>query len=199
MVLLTLSAFYLILALKAEFLKWLVPAALTGGGLYLGFIEHSEKYPPGFVRFKFIAGALAITAGLALPAFGAKETVRWTKYSPAALEEALKAKKPVVMDFYADWCIPCHELDEFTYRDKNVIRALDRFARIKVDLTSPDEPAVEEIIEKFDIVGVPTILFLDPAGKEVKKNRETGFVDAKQFLELLKNPKLKNESRPKSP
>ncbi len=190
-VLLSLSAFYLILAVSPSHLKWLVPLALTGGGGYLGFIEESKKYSPGFVRFKRIAGAVAIAAGMALPAFGPKESVRWEKYSPAALEEAAQNKKPVVMDFYADWCIPCHELDQFTYSNPKVIRALDRFARIKVDLTSSDDPSAEKIIEKFEIAGVPTILFLDSTGKEVKKIRTPGFVDAKEFLALIDEPQLK--------
>jgi len=96
-----------------------------------------------------------------------------------------------VMDFYADWCIPCHELDQFTYSDKRVIQGLERFARFKVDLTAPDEPEVEKMIEKFEIVGVPTILFLDPGGREVKENRVTGFINAKEFLKLLENPRLR--------
>ena len=198
-ILLTLSAFYLILAVNAEFLKWLVPAALAGGGIFLGFIERSEKYSLGFVRFKQIAGAAAIAAALALPVFGPKETVKWEKYTPSALEEAVKTKRPVVLDFYADWCIPCHELDQFTYSDPKVIKGLDRFVRLKVDLTSPDDPETETIIEKFGIAGVPAILFLDAAGQEVKENRVTGFVDAKEFLGLLQSPQLQHESDPQSP
>ncbi len=190
-VLLALSAFYLILALDASYLKWLVPAALIGGGAFLGFIERSEKVSLNFVRFKQIAGVLAIAAGLALPALAPKEAVKWNKYSPSALKEAAANKKPVVMDFYADWCIPCHELDQFTYSDKKVIQALDGFVRLKVDLTSSDDPEIQKIIDLFEIVGVPSILFLGKDGKEVKENRVTGFVDADEFLALLDSPSLK--------
>lgn len=190
-VLLTLAGFYLILALNAEFLKWLVPVALTGGGIFLGFVEGSEKYSLNFVRFKQIAGAAAILAGVMIPVLGPKQTVIWEKYSPAALEEAVKAKQPVVLDFYADWCIPCHELDQFTFSDSKVIGGLNGFARFKVDLTAADEPEVEEVIEKFEVVGVPTVLFLDSIGNEVKENRVTGFINAKEFLVLLDSPRLK--------
>lgn len=184
-ILLAVAAFYFMLAFYTAGLPWLVPGALVLGGAYLGFFEKSKNYSAAFLQFKKLAGVLAMAAGLAIPIFAPKQGVIWESFAPEKLTQAVQAGKPVVMDFYADWCIPCHELDQFTYTDPTVIEKLDGFVRMKVDLTNPTDPAIEALTEKFEIVGVPTILFLNEKGEEVKGTRITGFVPAKEFMEIL--------------
>lgn len=190
-ILLALAGFYLLLAFYPEWLPRLWPVALVAGGLYLGFLEHSVKYSPLFLQLKKTLGVFAVIAGLSWPFFGMhKERVVWEMFRAERIEEAKAAGRPVIMDFYADWCIPCHELDQYTYSDKQVIEALTGFVRLKVDLTDPDQGEAMEAIGRFDIVGVPTIVFLDPQGKEVKEARLTGFAPPEEFLDILSSPRF---------
>lgn len=114
----------------------------------------------------------------------------WERYRPDLLEEARAAGQPVMFDFYADWCIPCHELDRFTYSDPSVIRALDGFRRVKVDTTYLNDDVTKRLVEDFGVVGVPTVIFLDEQGKEVDEMRISGFVGPHELLDSLRSGPL---------
>jgi thioredoxin:protein disulfide reductase len=105
--------------------------------------------------------------------------VQWQKYDAAV---ASTTGKPIVIDFFATWCIPCKELDEKTFSDATVAKDLDRFTRIKADLTNGDDPAVKELTKRYAIVGVPTVVFIDSSGHEQQQVRLTGFEKPEQFL-----------------
>ena len=92
----------------------------------------------------------------------------------------------MILDFSADWCLPCHELERKTFTDARVIAAAGEFATFKVDLTHADSPAAVEHTKRFRIQGVPTIVFLAPGGREVEAARFSGFLPAEAFLEKLK-------------
>jgi len=106
--------------------------------------------------------------------------LKWQKYDAAAVTPS--AGKPVIIDFFATWCIPCKELDEKTFSDAAVAKDLDRFTRIKADLTNGDDLLVRELTKRYAIVGVPTVVFLDSAGHEQQQLRLTGFEKPEQFL-----------------
>lgn len=195
MILFAAAFFYLLLAVNPPLTKWLVPLAITLGGIYLGFIERAAHYTPRFILIKRTLGALAALAGIWLIILTPREGVRWEAYSAEKLQIAREAGKPAVLDFYADWCIPCHELDQFTFTDKRVIAALENFARLKVDLTDPEGKEAAEVIDKFDVVGVPVIAFVDPKGEEIKSARITGFVSADEFMENLKRTQEEKQRR----
>ena len=90
------------------------------------------------------------------------------------------------MDLYADWCIPCLELDRITFTDSKVLKATEDFVKLKVDLTRYDAPAVKELRQKFNISGVPTIVFLGPDGKGVLGTRVVGYLPPEEFMERMK-------------
>jgi thiol:disulfide interchange protein DsbD len=112
--------------------------------------------------------------------------VQWQKYD-ASLVTA--TGKPVIIDFYAAWCIPCKELDEKVFSDAAVARDLDRFTRVKADLTNNDDPLVRELTKRYAIVGVPTVVFLDSSGHEQQQLRLTGLETPEQFLARTKQVK----------
>ena len=116
-------------------------------------------------------------------------TVAWSRYDAAALTSARTSGKPVVIDFYADWCLPCKELDQKTFSDASVAHELDRFVRVKADLTAADDARTKELTKQYAIVGVPTIVILDAAGNEMKDARLTGFEEPGAFLKRLQQVK----------
>jgi thiol:disulfide interchange protein DsbD len=190
-VLLTFGIFYVTIAFKWPFIKWIVPGAFVAGGLYLGWIERSARQSKKMFAFQGIAGVLAVAIGLFF-FFTPQSGLVWEKYHAGILEEARASSQPVVLDFYADWCIPCHELDQFTYSDPGVMRTLQRFRKIKVDVTSVDTDEAREAIRRFDVFGVPTIIFLDEKGLEVPGLRMNGFVSPKEFVSAVRSSELEN-------
>ena len=81
-----------------------------------------------------------------------------------------------MIDVYADWCLPCKELDEFTFTDPAVRSAAEGLVRLKLDLTRIEAGSqAERARERFGILGVPTILFLDSSGRERAELRLEGF------------------------
>jgi len=92
--------------------------------------------------------------------------------------------KPVLVDFYADWCTACKELEEKTFSDEAVKTTMDRFVLVKVDLTANDE-AAKAISAKYGIFGPPAILFFDQNGTRMKSADIVGFKEPGEFLDHL--------------
>ena len=105
--------------------------------------------------------------------------------SISELEQAVRAAgKPVMLDFYADWCVSCKEMERFTFSDPGVQAKLAGFKLLKADVTAntADDKA---LLARFGLFGPPGILFFDASGKEIKTVRVVGFQDAPQFLASL--------------
>jgi thioredoxin:protein disulfide reductase len=184
-VLVGVGLFYLGLAFFPKFTPWVIALTLLLGGLYLGFIEQSGLDKKGFRLTKWIVGTAGLVAGVMMVMNLQKEGVEWTPFSQEQLESAIADNRPVVLDFYADWCIPCLELDRVTFVNPDVIDALDDFVRLKVDLTNFESEESEIIRQQFNIIGVPTIVFIDASGAEVGPARVTGFLNASDFLQRV--------------
>ncbi len=104
----------------------------------------------------------------------------------AELDEVLKgAQKPVMLDFYADWCVACREMDKFTFHDPKVRAELQNVTLLQVDVTENNEND-RVLMKRFGLFGPPGIIFFDRNGQELAQDRVAGFMDAGQFLELLK-------------
>ncbi|MFA7254628.1 MAG: cytochrome c biogenesis protein CcdA [Candidatus Omnitrophota bacterium] len=192
-VLLTFGVFYVAIAFKWPFVQWIVPGAFVAGGLYLGWIERSARLAKKFFAFQWILGTLAVALGLFF-FFAPKGGMVWEKYHAGILEEARASGQPVILDFYADWCIPCHELDQFTYSDPRVIAMLTDFRKIKVDATSEEEEETRDAIRQFDVFGVPTIIFLNEKGREIPSLRMNGFVPPEALVSAVRASELGNTS-----
>ncbi len=184
-VLVGVGLFYLGLAFIPKYTPWILAATLLLGGIYLGFFERSGLDRKGFRLTKWIVGVVAIIFGVLMVQNLTKPSVEWEPFNATEYEAALAEGKPIVLDFYADWCIPCLELDRVTFVDEGVIEALDRFERFKVDLTNFDSEESEQLRQQFDIVGVPTIVFIGSNGTEVRGARVIGFLNPTQFLEQV--------------
>ncbi len=165
---------------------FLLPAAVAlAAGLHLGWIDRTRA---GFRAFRWLK-AVAGTAGMVLATYLIGlfviqgPGVKWEAYSDHLLADAVKSGKPVIMDFSADWCAPCRELDEVTFHNKEVVEQSTRdFVMIKVDLTRRGTPTTERLLQKFEVKGVPTVVFINRHGKERRDLRLVDYLPPDQFL-----------------
>ena len=108
--------------------------------------------------------------------------------SLAQLEEKLKQAKskgqPVLLDFYADWCVTCKEMELLTFSDERVKRALSNYQLIQVDVTK-NTSEHRLILKKYELFGPPAILLFDAQGLENQSKRVIGFMKPDRFLERL--------------
>jgi thioredoxin:protein disulfide reductase len=185
-ILLGTALFYCSLALAPKETIYVIPLVLVVGGIYLGFVDSSGKDKPVLKNIQWIFGIATILLGL-LYANSMRETgISWETYTDLDLSEAKENGMPVVIDFYADWCIPCLELDRNTWTDPKVMEATKDVSRFKVDLTYFDSPESELLRKKFNISGVPTVIFIRMDGTEAAESRIVGFVPPEEFLDKLK-------------
>jgi thiol:disulfide interchange protein DsbD len=102
-----------------------------------------------------------------------------------ALDVALlESTKPVMLDFYADWCVSCKEMEAFTFTDPNVIDRMEQFLLLKADVTK-NTPQDRALLKRFNLFGPPGILFFEPGGTEIKNIRVVGFQSAEKFTPIL--------------
>ncbi len=169
-------------------LGWIVLAFALLSGIYLAIFERT-KVAAGWFRPLKAAVGLAVVAGgawIAVPMVGARPEPIFHPYGAEALDRARSEGRPVIVDFFAAWCVPCKELDRFTFSDPRVLEEADRFLMLKADLTSFESASVREVRERFAVLGVPTVVFLDGRGEERKDLRVYGFEDPASFLARMR-------------
>ena len=112
--------------------------------------------------------------------------VAWTRVaSLAELQAKLQAPgRTVMLDFYADWCVSCKEMEAFTFSDPKVRAQLDRMLLLQVDVTANNEDD-KALLKRFSLFGPPGIIFFDPEGREIKGLRVIGYQNAERFLKTL--------------
>jgi len=165
--------------------RWGVAASLVIGALFLFFGRSVGPRGGRVMRLSCAALLLVAGAAFAIPRTGGA-IVQWTPWDQKSIAAASAQQKPVVIDFFADWCLPCKEFDEKTFADPAVAAELNRFVRIKADLTNDKDPVVQALTKQYAIVGVPTLIFVDANGQEVSSARLTGFEGPQPFLARLK-------------
>jgi thiol:disulfide interchange protein DsbD len=110
--------------------------------------------------------------------------LNWVHYQNQAIAELHQEGKPIFIDFYADWCAPCKKMDRTTFKDERVIEISKQINLVKVDCTKPGEN-IKKFMDKFDIAGMPTLVFIDKNGKEVFEMREISYIGADKFVEKV--------------
>jgi thioredoxin:protein disulfide reductase len=153
------------------FLIWLAVAIGAPALLFGGAASHAAVAP----------GAVGATGPARVHAGPA-----WRVNDEAAIAEARAAGRPVMIDFYADWCAACVELDEKTWVDPAIITESQRFVAIKMDFTKRGE-FMKTMQAHYEVRGMPTVIFFDGRGGE--QTRFFGFKDADDVLQLMQGVK----------
>jgi thiol:disulfide interchange protein DsbD len=109
------------------------------------------------------------------------QTMNWQPYSEAALAQAAKERKPVIIDMWAEWCAACHELEERTFTDARVRAMSANFTLLKFDATKESDE-LTALKKRYSIQGLPTVLFFNPNGVWIDSLTLTQFEDAEKFL-----------------
>ena len=162
----------------------LLPFYAVGAGAFLGFVSPAGTAWQPFKLFKLGVGSLSILAliHLLLPKPPSVQLV-FRPFDNSLLASAETMRAPVVIDFSADWCIPCREMERTTFADPAVVNEASRFLALRADLTRQDEKS-EALRSRFKVDGVPTALFIDSHGR-IKK-RLVGYAGAGEFLDTLR-------------
>jgi thiol:disulfide interchange protein DsbD len=186
-------AIYFVQPLLSKTIGTLVMAGLAlFAGLHLGWIDKTKA---AFKSFEWIKLSVAMTALVftitLVSSFITKGVgASFNPYEESLLVQAQNNGKPVIIDFSAQWCSPCRELDDITFHDSRVVdQVAKEFILIKVDLTSKENPLYEKLLQKYRIKGVPTIVFLDKKGQEIRSLRLVDFEPPDLFLERLSKVK----------
>jgi thiol:disulfide interchange protein DsbD len=170
---------------------WLLQASIAGvGAIYLGWIEGSGKGLRVFRTIKWGTGIFGILLSSYLVLapghlFSHRQGVQWLGYDEELLQRALTQGKPVIIDFTADWCIPCREMERRTFSSPPVIAKAKRFLTLRVDLTHSTRPETRSFMERYRIKGVPTVIFLDRKGEEIEGLRFHEVIKPEEFLKRM--------------
>lgn len=149
---------------------------LGGAAMLMGVLGGAKDplQPLGFLR-----------GGIAAEAHGpAFERVATTEVLDTRLAAAQAAGKPVMLDFYADWCVSCKEMERFTFADDKVAARMKQMTLLQADVTANND-ADKALLKRFGLFGPPGIIFYDAGGRELNDLRVIGFVPADKFLPTL--------------
>jgi thiol:disulfide interchange protein DsbD len=181
-------------------------ALLIGSAMFLRALDAVPAGASGWWRVWKGAGIVALVAGVALlvgalagsrdplqPLAGlmsgsaqSQSPTPWKRIaSLRELDEALQsAGRPVMLDFYADWCVSCKEMEKFTFSDRRVRVALDGMLLLQADVTAGSE-ADRQLLKRFSLFGPPGTVFFDAGGREIAGLRVIGYQPPERFLRTL--------------
>jgi thiol:disulfide interchange protein DsbD len=195
-----------VVPVAAQMLAW--AALLIIGATYLHALDPLPHDASGYARLWKGVGVIALLAGAALvigvltgsrdvlqPLAGLRvgetsgapaQQVRFERVSTAAeLDARLKTvNQPVMLDFYADWCVSCKEMERFTFSDAKVRTELAQMVLLQVDVTK-NTAEDQALLKRFRLFGPPGIIFFDKSGREIPGLRVIGFQPADKFLQSL--------------
>ncbi len=151
----------------------LIIGAVTGGKDPLRPLQDS----------KLLAGTPAVQQTGEALSFEPVKTVADVR--EATLEASLEGR-PVMFYFYADWCVVCQELEEYTFKEPAVHQALEGYVLLKADVTANDA-ADRKLLQRYELFGPPAVLFFDSDAEERRSHRLVGFVEADTFVNHIKS------------
>lgn len=163
-----------------EVVRILMTASLGAAGVLL----LRRRGAPATLGIILIVGALWVAQPGVL---AGKGEVNVQPASKAAIEMAVQEGKPVILMFTADWCPYCKQLERETLTDGEVARLAERFAVLRVDMTSSNPPAeTVELAKQYGAVGLPTVAFLSPQGEWLRDLTLMGYEPPRDFAQRMR-------------
>jgi thiol:disulfide interchange protein DsbD len=167
--------------------KILFGAILVAAGLHLGWLDRSRGPMRAFPFIKKGVGVIlmcgaVISFHIVSPN---RPGVQWVPYDQTVLEEAMQAKTPVILDFYADWCGPCVAMEKKVFSVPEVVELGKHFVTMRIDLTKK-HPHQAGLLKHYKIRGVPTIIFVNRDGIEETDLRIESYVKRNEVLKRMK-------------
>ncbi|MFO7890484.1 MAG: protein-disulfide reductase DsbD [bacterium] len=188
-----------ILSVWMYYILWSIFLIFTG--TYIGGVTKLSADSSSREKFFKSSGLLLIIAGVIFLFFGLSRLTNhslpshtqvignsyqqnsvWISDDEKGFSIALRENKPLIVDFYAEWCAACKELDEKTWSDPQVKKRLSEFVPVKLDITKRNNQS-KKFREKYNIYGMPTVIFFNSSGKEV--TRFEGFKSPQEVLEII--------------
>ncbi|HUQ76459.1 MAG TPA: protein-disulfide reductase DsbD [Burkholderiales bacterium] len=193
-----------ILAPAVQMFAW--AALLIGSGVFLRALDALPAGVSGWARVWKGAGVIALVIGVAMlvgALAGSRDPLRplagvlgeaqpelpatpWTRVaSSAELDEKVQAAaRPVMLDFYADWCVSCKEMERYTFSDARVRGQMAGMLLLQADVTANTE-SHRALLKRFSLFGPPGIIFFDAQGREIPGLRVIGYQPPERFLKTL--------------
>ena len=139
--------------------------------------------------FKPLQGLTGGAGGQSLTTVEASQHVAFSRIKgeqelEAALALARTQNKPVILDFYADWCVSCKEMEAFTFTDERVAQQMNQAVLLQADVTANDKQD-KALLRRYGIFGPPAIIFYSTEGTEINGARVVGFMSADKFSSHL--------------
>ncbi len=181
--LLAMAIYFLMPILPKSIQEFILPVFGILSAVFLLFVDKKGSNVKAFRFFKIIFSVIVVIISVYSLSPTKKESPAWKTFSKANYQQSILNNEMMIIDFYADWCIPCKELDALTFSDPRVIEESKRFSCYKVDMTQTLSDETEKLRNMFNIIGMPTVLIINSKGEEVE--RLTGFVSAEEFLKLI--------------
>jgi thiol:disulfide interchange protein DsbD len=169
------------------------------GALHGGFDGSSSRSAAKALGVALLVGGIvyAVGAADARERRRAADAFAWRSDEAGALALAKAEGRPIIIDFWADWCVACKELDRTAWSDPRVREEAARFVAVKADGTE-DTPEFQALTTKYGIVGMPTVVFIDSRGREVPL-RVTAAVSGDEMLDALRRVDAACSGRPSGP
>jgi len=187
-VLMAMAAFMLSFAISHSLLR---PALLAGvglaAGIHLGWLDKTARGHKAFTYAKRVVGIVVACAGIVYLLVSIRPTgqIDWIPYDQSVIAQAAEEKRPVILEFYADWCAPCRIMEREVFTDSEVIKLSRNFVTVRADLTKA-QSYHDQLMDRYQIRGIPLVVFINSDGKEVEQLRIVGLVDKTQFANRLK-------------